>query len=98
MTAEDDVDDFIEQFTLAQGELLKGIPEVVVGSATSINVGAGRRGFGRLAPGRADNLDQVVISVDDVPLRVGPRPVLALEIAASQLEGAKQCLVRRTGH
>jgi ketosteroid isomerase-like protein len=27
MTAEDDVDDFIEQFTLAQGELLKGNPE-----------------------------------------------------------------------
>jgi ketosteroid isomerase-like protein len=27
MAAEDDVDDFIEQFTLAQGELLKGNPE-----------------------------------------------------------------------
>jgi hypothetical protein len=27
VTAEDDVDDFIEQFTLAQGELLKGNPE-----------------------------------------------------------------------
>ena len=35
---------------------------------------------------RTDNLDQVVISVDDVPLRVGPRPVLAVEIAASQLK------------
>jgi ketosteroid isomerase-like protein len=27
MTAQDNVDDFIEQFTLAQGELLKGNPE-----------------------------------------------------------------------
>jgi hypothetical protein len=27
MVAEDDVDDFIEQFTLAQCELLKGNPE-----------------------------------------------------------------------
>jgi hypothetical protein len=27
MTAEDDVDHLIEQFTLAQGELLKGNPE-----------------------------------------------------------------------
>jgi ketosteroid isomerase-like protein len=29
MTAQDNVDDFIEQFTLAQGELLKGNPEPV---------------------------------------------------------------------
>ena len=27
MTAEDDLDDIIEQFTLAQGELLRGNPE-----------------------------------------------------------------------
>ena len=55
-------------------------------------------GSAKLPQARIDNLDQVVISVDDVPLRVDPRPVLAVEIAASQLEGAKQCLVTRTGH